>query len=63
MAGMEFWRSVGGRLVIAPELCEVVAFESVSELAKVLDEFGGRLIREIDRQADERQIVRLEHGG
>ena len=52
-----------GRLVIAPELCEVVAFESVSELAKVLDEFGGRLIREIDRQADERQIVGLEHGG
>ena len=63
MAGMEVWRSVVGRLVIAPELCAVVAFESVGELAKVLDEFGGRLIREIDRQADERQIVRLEHGG
>lgn len=63
MAGMEVWRSVVGRLVIAPELCAVVAFESVGELAKVLDEFGGRLIREIDRQTDERQIVGLEHGG
>ena len=63
MAGMEFWRSVGGRLVIAPELCEVVALEGFGERVKVLDEFGGRLIGEIDRQTDERQIVGLEHGG
>ena len=63
IAGMEVWRSVAGRLVMAPELCEVVAFEGVGELAEEFNELGGRLIGEIDRQTDERQIVGLEHGG
>ena len=52
-----------GRLVIAPELCVVMGFEGVGEFAKVFDEFGGRLVGEIDRQTYERQIVGFEHGG
>jgi hypothetical protein len=63
IVGIDVLLIVAGRLVIAPELCEVVAFEGFGELVEELDELGGRLIGEIDRQTDKRQIVGLEHGG
>ena len=63
IVGIEVLLIVAGRLVIAPELCVVVALEGVGELAEEFNELGGRLIGEIDRQTDERQIVGLEHGG
>ena len=63
IAVMQVGGAVVGGVVIAPDLCVVVAFEGVGERVKVLDELGGRLIGQIDRQAEERQIVGLEHGG
>ena len=45
------------------DLRVVLALEGFSEFLEKLKEFGGRLIGEIDRQAEERQIVGLEHGG
>ena len=63
IAGMEVLLSVVGRAVIARELRVVVALEGFGELAEELNELGGRLIGEIDRQTDEWQIAGLEHGG
>ena len=63
VVGMEVVLSVVGRAVIARELRVIVTLEGFGELAEELNEFGGRLIGEVDRQTDEWQIVGLEHSG
>ncbi len=63
MIQVQVWGAVVGGLVIAPELCEVVALEGFGERVKVLDELGGRLIGQIDGQTEEWQVVGFEHGG
>ena len=60
---MEFLPSVVGRAVITRDLRVVVALDGFGELLEELKEFGGRLIGEIDRQADQWQIVGFEHRG
>ena len=52
IAGIGVLLIVAARLVIASELRVVVALEGFGELAEELNEFGGRLIGEIDRQTD-----------
>ncbi len=63
ITGMEILRIVAGRAVITRDLRVVLALEGFGELLEKLKEFGGRLIGEIGRQADQWQIVGLEHGG
>ena len=62
IAGIEVVLNVAGRAVISRELREVVAVEGFGELVEELDELGGGLVREIDRQTQERQVVGFEHG-
>ena len=50
-------------VVVTIELHEVVTLNGFGEFVEELDELGGRLVREIDRQAHEWQIVGCEHGG
>ena len=52
---------VVGRAVIARELRVLVALEGFGDLVEERHELGGRLVREIDRQTHERQVVRPEH--
>ena len=54
---------VAGRAVITRDLRIVLALDGFGELLEKLKEFGGRLIGETDRQADEWQIVGFEHRG
>ncbi len=61
IAGIEVVLSAAGRAVISGELRVVVALEGFGELVEELNQFGGRLIGEIDRQTHEWQVVRLEH--
>jgi hypothetical protein len=50
-----------GRAIVAFELAGVMALDRFGKLVEELYKFRGRLIREIDRQTHERQIVRFEH--
>ena len=60
---MEILLIVAARAVITRDLRVVLALDGFGELLEKLKEFGGRLIGEIDRQADEWQIVGFEHRG
>ena len=46
---------------VAQQLSRVVPLERLGELVEEVDERGGGLIGQLDRQADDRQIIRL-HG-
>ena len=63
ITGIEILLIVAGRAVITRDLRVVLALDGFGELLEKLEEFGGCLIGETDRQADEWQIVGLEHRG
>src|ERR1035438_7309268 len=61
IGGIGWWSWSGAHVRIAQELSGVVTLESVGEFVQELDELGGGLIRQIQGQAHDRQIVRF-HG-
>ena len=50
-------------MVVATQLCAVMALERLGKLVEELHKFGCRLIGQIDGQAHERQVVGLQNGG
>lgn len=58
--GIEIARTELVCVVVAMQLCAVMALERLGQFLEKLHELGGRLIGQIDRQTHQRQVVGLE---
>jgi hypothetical protein len=58
---LERWLVVVLGVVVADELCGVVALKGLGEFLEKFDERGSCFVRQTDGEAQERQIVGFEH--